>query len=67
MLKPAILYKEEISKGFQEYYYTDDMMYETGNMGNWFPEIAEFSDETKFQYVIVDEKVIILMTLYMKL
>ena len=43
------------------------MIYETGNMGNWFPEIAEFSDETKMQYVIVDEKVIILMTLYMKL
>ena len=38
------------------YYYTDDMIYETGNMGNWFPEIAEFSDETKFQYVIVDKK-----------
>ena len=32
------------------------MIYETGNMGNWFPEIAEFSDETKFQYVIVDKK-----------
>ena len=43
------------------------MIYETGNMGNWFPEIAEFSDYTKFQYIIVDEKVIILMTLYMKL
>ena len=43
------------------------MIYETGNMGNWFPEIVEFSDYTKFQYVIVDEKVIILMTLYMKL
>ena len=55
MLKPAILYKEEISKGFQEYYYTDDMMYETGSMGNWFPEIVEYPDETKFQYAIVDD------------
>ena len=43
------------------------MIYETCNMGNWFPEIAEFSDETKFQYVIVDEKVIILIILYMRL
>lgn len=55
MLKPAILYKEEISKGFQEYYYTDDMMYETGSMGNWFPDIIEYPDETKFQYAIVDD------------
>ena len=55
MLKPAILYKEEIIKGFQEYYYTDDMMYETGSMCNWFPEIIEHPDETKFQYAIVDD------------
>ena len=55
MLKPAILYKEEIIKGFQEYYYTDDMMYETGSMGNWFPDIIEYPDETKFQYAIVDD------------
>ena len=27
MLKPAILYKEEITKGFQEYYYTDDRLF----------------------------------------
>ena len=31
------------------------MIYETGNMGNWFPEIVEFSGETKFQYAIVDD------------
>lgn len=55
MLKPAILYKDEINKGFQEYYYTDDMMYETGSMGNWFPDIVDFPDETKYQYAIVDD------------
>ena len=67
MIKPAILYKNQITNGFQQYYYTDDMIYETGNMGNWFPEIAEFPDETKFQYVIVDEKAITSMILYTRL
>lgn len=55
MLKPAILYKEEIIKGFQEYYYTDDMMYETGSMSNWFPDIVDSPDESRFQYAIVDD------------
>ena len=55
MLKPAILYREEINKGFQEYYYTDDMMYYTGSMSNWFPDIVDFPDESKFQYAIVDD------------
>ena len=37
MLVPAILYKEEIIKGMQKYFYTDDMMFETGCMDNWIP------------------------------
>lgn len=32
MLVPAVLYKEQIKKEFQKYYYTIDMMYETGCM-----------------------------------
>ena len=55
MLVPAILYKEQIRKEFQKYYYTTDMMYETGCMCNWSPEIAECPNESQFQYAIVDE------------
>lgn len=55
MLVPAILYKEQIKKEFQKYYYTTDMLYETGCMCNWSPEIAECPSESQFQYAIVDE------------
>lgn len=54
MLVPAILYKEQIKKEFQKYYYTTDMMYETGCMCNWSPEIAECPSDSQFQYAIVD-------------
>ena len=55
MLVPAILYKEQIKKEFQKYYYTIDMLYETGCMCNWSPEIAECPNESQFQYAIVDK------------
>lgn len=56
MLVPAILYKEQIKKEFQKYYYTTiDMLYETGCMCNWSPEIAECPNESQFQYAIVDK------------
>jgi hypothetical protein len=59
MLKPAILYKEEIIKNFQEYFYTDDMMYETGSLHNWCPDISDEPDACNFQYAIVhNEKLI---------
>ena len=55
MLVPAILYKEQIVKEFQKYFYTTDMMYETGCMCNWIPEISYCPSESQFQYAIVDE------------
>lgn len=55
MLVPAILYKEQIIKGMQEYFYTKDMMYETGCMENWTPNISNCPDESQFQYAIVDK------------
>lgn len=55
MLVPAILYKEQIKKEFQKYYYTTDMLYETGCMCNWSPEIVECPDESQFQYAIIDK------------
>lgn len=60
MLKPAILYKDKIIKNMQEYFYTDDMMFETGCMCNWTPNISDCPDEKTFQFAIVnsDDKLI---------
>lgn len=59
MLVPAILYKQQIVKKFQKYFYTTGMLYETGGMCNWSPNIEECPDESQFQYAIVnDEKLI---------
>lgn len=55
MLVPAILYKEQIVREFQKYYYTTDMLYETGCMCNWSPDIAECPDADQFQFAIVDK------------
>lgn len=54
MLKPAIMYKDEIKKQMQKYFYTDDMMYEVGELDNYVPEIADEPDRYCFQYAIVD-------------
>ncbi len=54
MLVPAILYKEQIIKEFQKYYYTTDMLYETGDIENWVPQIAECPESWQFQYAIID-------------
>lgn len=54
MLKPAILYKEQITRRFREYYYTEDLFYESGDMDNWTPEIAENPQAWNRQYAIVD-------------
>ena len=54
MLAPAILYKEEITKGMQKYFYTDDMLYETGCMENWTPNIFDCPDGGQIQYAIVN-------------
>lgn len=54
MLVPAITRKDEIIKEFQKYYYTTDMLYETGSIDNWYPNISDCPDESTFQYAIVD-------------
>ena len=48
MLKPAIMYKDEIKKQMQKYFYTDDMMYEVGELDNYVPEIADEPDRYCF-------------------
>ena len=55
MLVPAILYKKQITKSMQEYFYTEDMLYETGCMENWTPEIVDCPNESQFQYAIIDK------------
>ena len=59
MLVPAILYKDEIIKSMQKYFYTDDMMFETGCLDNWCPDIAEEPNETMMQYAIVSGETLI--------
>lgn len=56
MLKPAILYKEQIQKAFMEYIYTQDMFYETGCFESWIPEISGNSDGYKYEFAIVNSK-----------
>ena len=59
MLVPAILYKEQITREFQKYYYTKDMLYETGCLGNWNPDISECPNASQFQFAIVNGKKLI--------
>lgn len=56
MLVPAITRKQEIEIEFKKLYYTDDMMYETGGLGNWIPNILDEPEVGRFQYGIVDDK-----------
>ena len=55
MLKPAILYKNEILTKIQEYNYTEDMMYYSGYLGNAIPSIEEDTNGKLYQYAIVDD------------
>ena len=54
MLKPTILYKDEISKKFMDYFYSMDMFYETGSLGNWIPQISDNTEVGRFQWAIID-------------
>lgn len=54
MLKPAILFKEEIQNYFKSIYYTEEMMFVSGGMENWLPDIVECPEENLFQYAIID-------------
>ena len=56
MLIPAIIKKNEILEAFKRYYYSDDMMYETGSLNNWLPCIQEETETGQFQYAIVNSE-----------
>ena len=54
MLKPAILYKDEIERKFNEQLYTQDFFYYAGYDGaTYIPDIKR--DDFVFQYAIVDK------------
>jgi hypothetical protein len=55
MLKPAILYKEQILNNFHEKFYTEDMLLVSGDLGNWEPEIPESCDGCNYDYAIVSK------------
>lgn len=55
MLKPAILYKDEIQKAMAERYYTEDMMFYTGDNGSYNIDINDNSMQGDFRYASVDK------------
>lgn len=55
MLVPAILYREQIIEEFRKCFYTTDMLFETGCIGNWIPTIEDCPEGWQFQYAIVDK------------
>lgn len=54
MLKPAILYKEEIQANFAEQFYSCEMMYYNGYLGSGIPNIDNDNDGDCYQYAIID-------------
>ena len=53
MLKPAILFKDELERKFEEQIYTQDFFYYAGYNGStYIPEIKR--EDFMFQYAIVD-------------
>ena len=60
MLKPAILYRDEIFAKLLEYSYTDNMLFYMGCLGNELPTIEENSSGNTYQYAFIgkDNKLI---------
>lgn len=56
MLKPAILYKDEIIDNFRKFYYTDTMILESGSLDNWIPNIQDNNGMDDFDYAIVNSE-----------
>lgn len=55
MLKPAILFKDEIEKKIAEHLYTDEFFYYSGYAGgNTFSEIK--TEDNRYQWAIIEER-----------
>lgn len=59
ILVPAILYKEEMACEFQKKFYTGDMLFETGSLDNWLPNIVDEPDSDTYQFAIIDNEKLI--------
>lgn len=59
MLVPAILFKEQIITEFQRIYFTEDMMYLTGCLEQWSPDISASPEEGKFDFAIISNNKLI--------
>lgn len=54
MLVPAVLYREQIENEIKKYFYTEDMLFVSGCLNNWIPNISNCPNENTFQYAIVN-------------
>ena len=59
MLKPAMLYKEEVRNGLKEFIYDEEMFYYSGWNGYSIPEIPNEFDGCDFRYAIIDNDKVI--------
>lgn len=59
MLKPALVYKEEIQHEMSNYIYNEDMLLYNGSMEFYTPNFENEGDGTLYQYAIVDEDKVI--------
>lgn len=55
MLKPALLYKEEIQREISNYIYNEDMFLYTGALGYRTPDFENNDDGSLYQYAILDK------------
>ena len=56
MIKPAILYKEEIERKFKEFYYSDDFMYYTGTNESFSIEVTDNCSDYKYEFAVLSDK-----------
>ena len=53
MLKPAILYKEQIENALREFFYTDDMMYYCGCLDSSLIGVSNTGENGLYQWAVV--------------
>ena len=53
MLKPALVYKEEIQRKMSNYIYNEDMLLYNGSLEFYTPNFENEGDGTLYQYAIM--------------
>ena len=59
MLKPALVYKDEIQREMSNYIYSEDMLLYNGSLEFYTSNFENEGDGTLYQYAIVDEDKVI--------